>query len=77
MFSMRHIAGLIFAIVLTGLLYWIWQDGLTMIQRMLRMSPNLRAIWADFSTLIAFFLACIILGLAQIIWDKLPGGDTH
>ena len=58
--TMRHIAGLVFAVVLTLLLYWIWQDGLTMVQRMLRMSPNLRALWGEFSTLIAFFLVCFV-----------------
>jgi len=75
--TMRHIAGLVFAVVLTLLLYWIWQDGLTMVQRMLRMSPNLRALWGEFSTLIAFFLVCFVLTLAQILWDKLPSHDPH
>ena len=72
-FSVRHLGGLVLAAALAALLYWVWQDGLTMVQRSLRRMPMLRAIWAEFSPLIMLAFTCLILTLMQVLWDKLPG----
>ena len=68
----RHIFGLIIATLLTLALYWFWEEGLSMVQRQLRPYPALRASWAEFGPLIMLLAACLLLGAAQWVWDKLP-----
>ena len=76
-FSKRHIAGLIFAALLAIVLYWVWQDGLGLVQRRLRTVPMLRSIWAEFGLMTFLLLSCIFLGVAQWLWDKLPSVDSE
>lgn len=71
----RHIAGLVVVTLLVLLLYWFWQDGQVLVRRSLRSWPALRTIWSEFSLLISFFIACVVLGTVQKLWDMLPSGN--
>ncbi|MGI9364996.1 MAG: hypothetical protein ACR2O8_07420 [Rhizobiaceae bacterium] len=75
MLSVRHMVGLVISAVLAALLYWIWEDGLGLVQRQLRGYPIVRSSWGEFGPLIMLLFACLVLGLAQWIWDKIPSGD--
>ena len=76
--SVRHIAGLFVSATLAMVLYWFWEDGLGLVQRELRGYPALRNSWGEFGPLLMLLFACLVLGVAQWIWDKLPSsGDIR
>ena len=72
--TLRHIFGLILFALLAYAVYWFWQDGLTLVQRQLRGWPLLRSTWSEFGLMTTFFVACLLFGFAQWIWDKFPKG---
>ena len=68
---MRHLIGIVLVVVLTAILYWVWADGVNLVLRMVRRMPALRAILSEFSPMLFFLFVCILLGLAQVVWDRL------
>ena len=77
--NVRHLFGLLVFALLALALYWFWQDGLRLVQAQLRGWPLLRSTWAEFGLITTFFAACVLLGVAQWLWDKIPhhGQDNH
>ncbi len=74
---MRHAFGLVLFIVLTAALYWVWEDGMDMALRLLRGSRFLRSSASEFAPMIYFLFVCVLLGVAQVIWDKVTGQEGH
>lgn len=75
MLSVRHMIGLVTSAALVALLYWFWEDGLGLVQRQLRGYPFARSSWGEFGPLIMLLFACLVLGLAQWVWDKIPASN--